>query len=263
MSLIFEFFQIFTKNCEKNAWLIQTIVLNCRIKQAFRSFNMVISQDNKTNSNTNKGVRDRLLDSAEELFCEHGFEGASIRDIAAAAECNIASVNYYFGGKENLYIEVWRRHLITMRDIRIASIEKVMSKNDGEPRLEDLLWSYANSFIEPLVSEGKGGLFVKLMAREMIDRHLPPNMFLEEMVIPVMTTLQEALLKINPGLEESKARLAILSVVGQLIHTVGAETMFEQTDNPDIPKFELTEVVNHIVKFSAAGIRAYAEGKTE
>jgi len=223
---------------------------------------MAMSQDNKTSSDSNKGVRDRLLDSAEELFCEHGFEGASIRDIAAAAECNIASVNYYFGGKEKLYEEVWRRHLNKIRDNRIESIDRVMSKNDGEPHLEDLLSSYANSFIEPLVSEGRQGRFIKLMAREMIDRHLPPNMFVEEMVIPVMTVLQEALVKTCPGLEESKARLAIISVVGQLIHTVGAETMFEQADSPNVPKFELTEVVNHIVKFSAAGIRAYAEGKT-
>ena len=224
---------------------------------------MVVSQDNKTNDDTNKRVRDRLLDSAEELFCEHGFEGASIRDIAASAECNIASVNYYFGGKEKLYQEVWRRHLILMRVARLASIDKVMSQDEGVPRLEDLLLSYANAFIEPLVGENRRGWFIKLMSREMIDRHLPPNMFVEEMIIPVMTALQEALVKTCPGLEESKARLAILSVVGQLIHTVGAKTMFEQTNSPDIPKFELTEVVNHIVKFSAAGIRAYAEGKTE
>lgn len=223
----------------------------------------MVSQNSKTNGSTDKGVRDRLLDAAEELFCEHGFEGASIRDIAAAAKCNIASVNYYFGGKEKLYEEVWRRHLITMRVARLASIDKVMSQDEGVPRLEDLLLSYANAFIEPLVGENRRGWFIKLMSREMIDRHLPPNMFIEEMIIPVMTALQEALVKTCPGLEESKARLAILSVVGQLIHTVGAETMFEQTDSPDIPKFELTEVVNHIVEFSAAGIRAYAEGKVE
>jgi AcrR family transcriptional regulator len=223
---------------------------------------MVHSKDNKMNgASTNKGVRDRLLDSAEELFCEHGFEGASIRDIAAAAECNIASVNYYFGGTEKLYEEVWRRHLVKIRDIRIESINRVMSKNHSEPDLEDLLCSYANSFVEPLVAESKKGRFIKLMAREMIDRHLPPNMFIEEMVIPVMTVLQEALVKSCPRLDESKARLAILSIVGQLIHTVGTETMFEQTDIPNVPKFELTEVVNHIVKFSAAGIRAYAEEK--
>ena len=224
---------------------------------------MAISHDNGTNSGSNKGVQDRLLDAAEELFCEHGFEATSIRDIAAAAGCNIASVNYYFGGKDKLYQEVWRRHLITMRVARLASIDKVMSQNEGVPHLEDLLLSYANTFIEPLVDESKGRRFIKLMAREMVDSHLPPNMFLEEMIIPVMTALQRALVKTCPGLEKPKARLVILSIVGQLIQTVHAKTMFQQTDNPELPKFDLTEAVDHIVKFSAAGIRAYAEGETE
>ncbi len=213
------------------------------------------------NNDNNRGVRDRLLDAAEELFCKHGFEGASIRDIAAAAECNIASVNYYFGGKQQLYEEVWRRHLIKMRDIRIASIENVMSQNSGRPCVKDLLRSYANSFIEPLVRKGKGGWFVKLMTREMIDRKLPPNMFVEEMVMPVMIVLQKALIKTCPGLDESKARLVILSIVGQLIHIVVAETMFEQTSIPNVPKYELDEVVDHIVKFSAAGIQGYMKNE--
>ena len=223
---------------------------------------MAISHDNVTGGGADKGVQDRLLDAAEKLFCEHGFEGASVRDIAATAGCNVASVNYYFGGKEKLYHDVWRRHLLSMRDTRIASIDKVMSQKEGEPDLEELLRSYANAFIEPLVGESRGRRFVKLMAREMIDRHLPPNMFVEEMIIPVTTALRRALVKTCPGLEESKAQLVILSIVGQLIHTVGAKTMFEQTDNQELAKFDLTEAVNHIVKFSAAGIQAYAEENT-
>ncbi len=242
----------------KNAWHIQTNVLNYRIKQAFKEYNMVISHDNGTNSGSDRSVQDRLLDAAEELFCEHGFEGTSVRDIATAAGCNIASINYYFGGKDKLYVEVWRRHLLSMRDARLAGIDNVMSQSNGKPRLEDLLGSYANTFIEPLVDESKGRRFIKLMAREMVDSHLPPNMFLEEMIIPVMIVMQRALMRICPGLTESKAQLAILSIVGQLMHTVGAKTMFEQTDNLELPKFDLTEAVNHIVKFSAAGIRACA-----
>jgi len=224
---------------------------------------MAVSHNNTTKGGSDRPVQERLLDAAEELFCERGFEGTSVRELAASAGCNIASVNYYFGGKEKLYTEVWRRHLRLMRDARVASIDKIMSQSQAPPRLEDLLRSYANAFIEPLVGESRGGRFMKLMAREMIDRHLPQNMFVEEMIIPVMTALQKALVKICPGLEESKAQLAILSIVGQLIHTVCAKAMFEWTDNPDIPKFELAEVVDHIVKFSAAGIRAYAEEKTE
>ncbi|MHC4998559.1 MAG: TetR/AcrR family transcriptional regulator, partial [Planctomycetota bacterium] len=43
-------------------------------------------------------VRNRILDVAEALFCERGFEGVSVRELTAAAGCNLAAVNYYFGG---------------------------------------------------------------------------------------------------------------------------------------------------------------------
>jgi len=224
---------------------------------------MTVLQDNKIDSSSDKGVQDRLLDAAEELFCEHGFYDTSVRKIAAAANCNIASVNYYFGGKDKLYLEVWRRHLRVMRDTRLASIENVMSQKGGQPSLEELLTSYANAFVEPLVDKERGSRFIKLMAREMVDRHLPQNIFLEEMIIPVMTALQQALMRICPGLDEASARLSILSLVGQLVHTICAVTMLEQSDKPEIPRFELAEIVKHIVNFSAAGIRAYTEGKTE
>jgi AcrR family transcriptional regulator len=233
------------------------------MKQLFRRFIMAISHDRDTDSDSSRPVQDRLLDAAEDLFCEHGFDGASVRDIAAAAHCNIASVNYYFGGKDKLYLEVWRRHLGAMRDIRVASIKKVMSQEGAQPSLEDLLTSYANAFIQPLVDKHKAGRFVRLMAREMVDKHLPENVFIEEMIIPVMTALQQALTRICPALDEDRARLAILSVVGQLVHTTAAETMLEQSDHPGMPEFELSEMIRHIVKFSAAGIRACAEEKTE
>jgi AcrR family transcriptional regulator len=233
------------------------------MKRTFGDFGMDVLSDNTIGSSSDKPVQERLLDAAEGLFCEHGFEGTSVRDIAAAAGCNIASVNYYFGGKEKLYLEVWRRHFNLMRQARIASIDRVMSKQGGEPSLEELLASYADAFVEPLVDKHTGGRFIKLMAREMVDRHLPQNIFLEEMIIPVMTALQQALIKICPGLSEVNARLAILSVVGQLVHTICAETMLEQSNYPEMPKFELAEVIRHIVKFSAAGIRACAEQKED
>lgn len=209
-----------------------------------------------------KTVQDRLIEAAEELFCRHGYNETSVRDIAATADCNVASVNYYFGGKDNLYLEIWRRRLALMRNTRLASIEKVMSVGD-RPQLEDLLRSYANSFLEPLVNGSAHCRFTNLMAREMIDPHLPRDMFLTEMVAPVMAAMSEALLKICPWLNETNVRLVILSVVGQLIHTVCARGMFEESDHPELPKLDLSSLVDHIVEFSAAGIRGYAGGAGE
>jgi len=220
-------------------------------------------QDNETNSNTNKGVRDRLLDAAEELFCEHGFEGASIRDIAAIAKCNIASVNYYFGGKEKLYEEVWRRHLIPMRDARIVSVNKVMTESDGKPKLEDLLKTFADAFIGPMIDDNRARRFSTLMAREWIDRRLPANMFLDDIIKPTMTAMQKALVNACPGLDESKIPLLVESITGQLVHVAHTKAMLEQASVSGLPIFNLAEAIDHIVKFSAAGIRAYAEDKSE
>lgn len=43
-----------------------------------------------------------ILQVAEKLFSEHGFDGTSVRDIAKAANINVAMISYYFGSKEKL-----------------------------------------------------------------------------------------------------------------------------------------------------------------
>ncbi len=222
---------------------------------------MTISQENSAVSSPAKGVRDRLLEAAEQLFAERGFDGTSIRDLAAAAGCNIASVNYYFGGKEKLYVEIWRRHLHLLRDARISSIDKVLSESAGEPCLEDLLRSFAHAFIGPLVDESGGPRLIKLMAREMINPHLHVSMFGDDVIKPTLSAMQQALAKVCPELPASKVPLVVFSLVGQLIHTIRFKTMLSSMDDQGLPEFEPAKVIDHIVAFSAAGIRAYAGGE--
>ena len=50
----------------------------------------------------------KIMDVARVLFATQGFEGTSIREIAKEAEVNIASVNYHFASKENLFLEIMR-----------------------------------------------------------------------------------------------------------------------------------------------------------
>jgi AcrR family transcriptional regulator len=209
------------------------------------------------NDNNGRSVQDRLIHAAEDLFCRHGFNETSVRDIAAAADCNVASVNYYFGGKDSLYLEIWRRRLAQMRESRLASIEKVMSAG-GQPSLEDLLRAHAVSFFEPLIEGDHQCKFINLMAREMIDPHLPREMFVTEMAMPVMAAMCKALVTICPWLSEANARVVILLVVGQLIHTVCARELFESSGRAEMLQLRLEDLVDHIVRFSAGGIRAYA-----
>lgn len=209
------------------------------------------------NDGNGRSVQDRLIEAAEDLFCRRGFNDTSVRDIAAAADCNVASVNYYFHSKESLYLEIWRRRLDQMRESRLASIDKVMSAG-GQPELEDLLRSYAVAFLEPLIKGGGECRFISLMAREMIDPHLPRDMFTAQMATPVMAALSKALREICPWLDEGDAQIAIILLVGQLIQGVCVKEMFDQSGLAEAPQVSVPELVEHIVRFSAGGIRAYA-----
>jgi len=56
-----------------------------------------------------------VIDIAEKLFAEKGFEGTSVRDIAKEACGNVSMVSYYFGSKENLLIAVLERRTNDMK----------------------------------------------------------------------------------------------------------------------------------------------------
>ena len=53
--------------------------------------------------------RQRLLDAGSKVFAEKGYRSATVAEISEAAGANVALINYYFGSKEGLYVEVWRQ----------------------------------------------------------------------------------------------------------------------------------------------------------
>ena len=58
-----------------------------------------------------EATRDRLLDAAERLFAEHGYQATTMRGLTAEADANIAAVNYHFGCKQSLLEAVVHRAL--------------------------------------------------------------------------------------------------------------------------------------------------------
>ena len=50
-----------------------------------------------------KETREKLLQTATELFAKRGIDGVSTRDLAKVSGVNLCSINYYFGSKQNLY----------------------------------------------------------------------------------------------------------------------------------------------------------------
>lgn len=208
-------------------------------------------------------TRARILEAAERLFAERGFDAASVRDITGEAGCNVAAVNYHFGSKENLYLETFRRLLGELRDRRIERVRADMEANGGEPSLERLLESMAAAFLEPFIEKARAWRLMGFMEHELIDPRLPPQVFIGEFLRPLLDAAVEALRRVGPPLEPMAARLCVMSLVGQLLHVVRAHHHFAAGGGIDIVPRDLGEHVRHIVHFSAAGIRACAKETAE
>src|SRR6187402_2480935 len=79
-------------------------------------------------------TRETLLNAAEQLFSEQGIEGTSVRDITRAAGANLGAINYHFGSKDRLALEVFARCLKPLNCERMARLDALEAGPQG-PRL--------------------------------------------------------------------------------------------------------------------------------
>jgi len=205
-------------------------------------------------------TRERILLASQKLFAEKGFDATSVRDITTEAHCNVASVNYHFGGKDNLYLETFRSMVALLRDRRLSVLDKLM-KRTPPPTLEEFLKSFAEGFINPLVDESRGRQFMAMVSREMFDPHLPHDVFVSEFIHPIMERSLTALKAFGPPLDPNDARLCIMSMVGQLLHALRAHNLFTRHDHSKMVPVSLADYIPHFVQFSVGGIRAFAGSK--
>jgi len=72
-------------------------------------------------SNNTKDTKEKILSVAGSLFAKHGYDNTSIRDISKEAGVNLASINYHFKNKLNLYKEVMNASMVSL-ELKIDSI---------------------------------------------------------------------------------------------------------------------------------------------
>jgi len=108
-------------------------------------------------SGTNKiTTRDIILDAAEIKFSKRGYDACTLRIISTKYGINLGLIHYYFGGKENLFKNVFLRRSATLVDRRRELLTEALRKSKNEP-LE--VSKIIECFIAPIIAmmrEGEG-----------------------------------------------------------------------------------------------------------
>jgi TetR/AcrR family transcriptional regulator, regulator of cefoperazone and chloramphenicol sensitivity len=196
-------------------------------------------------------TRSRILNAAGPVFAEKGYEAATVRDICNAAGVNVASINYYFGSKERLYVE---------------TVKWGHAPNDEEPELRlefspetaptDKIRAYVHAMLTRMLSEREPWQR-QLMMREVVN----PTVAVRELVQIHFRRRIEQLLEI---LEEivpqetptDKRQKIAFSVVGQgLYYHVASEIVRLLLGDAELEAhYGIDQLADHISEFTVAAL---------
>ena len=198
--------------------------------------------------------REALLDAACEIIATVGFKAATVRDICNRAKANIAAVNYHFGDKEALYVEVLRHASARARAKHPAF------KDNGNLSHEQLLRNFVKTYLQRLFDPSPDAWYAKLMSREMIEPSWALDTIVEESIRPEATLLNSIVGGLmGAGASEAEIRRCSLSVVSQCVFYYHCKPVLNRLF-PDMKfdQHELDEIAAHITRFSLTAMQNYA-----
>lgn len=121
---------------------------------------------------TTDSTRTALLDAAERLFLEKGYEQVSVRGINVAAGMNPAAVNYHFGTKQDLVAALLERRLGPLWADPLVAMERRLA--EGRPPSVEELADLLVRPLDELTTRPRGRMLMHLLARLALRRREVP-----------------------------------------------------------------------------------------
>lgn len=202
------------------------------------------------------GTRERILVAAAPLFAENGFDATGVRAIAAAAEVNIAAVNYHFGSKDALVAAVGERHVRAVGERRKIALEAVLKSSGGKPTVEAIVEAYVAPSVRFIKEDPSNFQLMRLLLTRIKSDPENTGKLMREALAPMQQKFVDALSEALPGASRVTLHRAMHLAVGCLLHTINCTEILDllipgTTDDPEA-------VIRRVVTFASAGIRAEA-----
>ena len=199
-------------------------------------------------------TKQRILDSAERLFAENGFDSTSLRTIIADAQVNLAAIHYHFHSKDALLDAVILRRLEPINRRRLELLDACeRAAGDNPAALEAII----EAFLAPAfrVTLGHNGTtFTKLMGRIFTEKSLVPRMkpHMGEMLSRFIPAFQKAVPELP--LNELFWRLQFMG--GAMALTLLRGKDLETLSDGLCDTSDVEATLRRLVDFAAAGFRA-------
>jgi AcrR family transcriptional regulator len=218
----------------------------------------MIEANDLANHHEKHDTKERILDAAESLFAQHGFDATSLRMITASAGVNLASVNYHFHSKSSLIEAVLTRRIAPLNRERLDMLASIQAfAGNDSPSLEDVV----HAFVAPVVRKRLGGgehgadvgrLFGRIYSDPCECARASFFSQMREILRPFTSAFRRAL----PGLPAVELLWRIHFGVGVMAHTLAGMEHLKNVSGGLCDLSDVEGTIERIVTFVCAGMRA-------
>jgi AcrR family transcriptional regulator len=203
-------------------------------------------------------TKSRLIDVAERLFADHGFDAVSLRQITSEAEANLAAVNYHFGSKEELTMAVVKRWLTPLNVARLQLLAEAEKRANAAGRSSPVVAEVAEAFVRPALelyrdSEQSRQVFFRLIGRCMLDSRQSVSVSLVAEFREVVEKFGAAFGRCLPHLTSAEVTMRMMFMAGAMVHTILNIDKLAVFHGSALVVPPTEELVRQMVEFVASG----------
>ena len=192
-------------------------------------------------------TKSRILDAAEKLFGEKGFDATSLRDITTEADVHLAAVNYHFQSKDSLIDAAIARRVEPVNLKRREMLVEAGPDATVEQILIAFLWPLMNKDVAAVAP---------LMGRVLAT----PDVFLVKLIkkhmVSVVQEFTAALSRALPNLSETEILWRMTFTAGAMAHIMARGDHLDEMTRGKCDPADRPDVLARLVTFAAAGFRA-------
>ncbi len=198
--------------------------------------------------------RDRILDAAEHLFAERGFEGVTLRQIASKAGVDVALASYHYGKKDELFTAVFQRRANELNTRRLEALMR--AKHEAQPNKVSVE-AIISAFLRPLEDvqrTGDSGWQDYLALIAYVNNHTYWGQRLmtaafDQLVIEFIDALKAAL----PDAPNEKIYWCYHNLSGALTLTLARTGRIDRLSDGVCRSDDYTSAYDQMIPFMAAG----------
>lgn len=172
------------------------------------------SKDTGTGSRSSK---DRFIEAAAREFIDAGYDGCTIRAIAARAGTSIASLSRNWTGKRHLFEDVFGHHFGIINDAQNRNLDAVVSASEA-PDMVEILHAFYRPVLSPALPGGGGPASHHVYCKALSDPSDEAREIIRPLVADVRTRMIAFTRQCLPGLSEQELFLAMTVINGTYVY---------------------------------------------